>query len=881
MMNIKKYIGMALLPMVFAACQEDTLVNDQGQGINTLKATVDQSAPMSRAQVLLGGTSTTTETFRWNAGDEMMLLDVSNVEDISKHLFTISSSYDGNSVSADFTTSKALTEGNSIIAVYPTTFSLDDTYGYFINMDVAGHVLDNNSEASWIKYFSENMFMMATGTASEGMSLNMQHLCSLLRITYTNATDSDVQISSINIYGDVCTNRTFHAGDTSYDAGHGGSSDNGIRFANPVTVGAGTSEDFYILTFAYFDHENNNWGGLTGFNFSYAGKSDASTPATYNGQQFVVSNLKAGSSYWFNITETANGIVWTKDVNQGEEEDTIVTFSNTELSAALLGVLGADKVTLNAKGYAEMKKADVLEVKELDFGWEGTYTITSLAGIENFVNLEVVYCNNTGLKECDLSNNKKLNNVIVCESELITLDLTGLTEIRYVACGNSKTFKELILDPASRLGHLECQNTLMEVLNIPNPENMWQLQCGGNPNLHLDFTLYPNLTILGMNNMGLTSLDFLGDLKSQLTWLSVQSNQLTSITLSEFPELEEFDCGGNNLTELNLSGVTIMTFLSCYDNDITTLDISSLTNLTNLVCGNQKNEKTLSLTLTEEQKTSWDNEWLKNNAWGNQNVALDVVDSGVSDKDELSKNVIVKTAGTLSTFINDDEKYVITSLAISGPLNGDDIQFIRDITFTSSSGNPTESTGALHTLDLSNAQIVAGGGAYNAYRPDETVNTQDNIVTAGMFGYSNLRTIVLPSNITEIGESAFETMLSLESIAIPASVTKIGEKAFNTCKKLKSITISENVIEIGSHAFYDCMALTEVIIPSNVATIGSYAFGNCANLTKVYCKALTPPALGVNAFSLCSSLQTVYVPASAVDAYNNADGWKDFQIVVE
>ena len=77
------------------------------------------------------------------------------------------------------------------------------------------------------------------------------------------------------------------------------------------------------------------------------------------------------------------------------------------------------------------------------------------------------------------------------------------------------------------------------------------------------------------------------------------------------------------------------------------------------------------------------------------------------------------------------------------------------------------------------------------------------------------------------------------------------------------------------------MALTEVIIPSNVATIGSYAFGNCANLTKVYCKALTPPALGVNAFSLCSSLQTVYVPASAVDAYNNADGWKDFQIVVE
>ena len=123
-MNIKKYIGLALLPMVFTACQEDTLVNDQAQGIYTLKATVDKGAPMSRAQVVLGGTSTTTETFHWNAGDEMMLLDVSNVEDISKHSFTISSSYDGNSVSADFTTSKALTEGNPIVAIYPTSFFL-------------------------------------------------------------------------------------------------------------------------------------------------------------------------------------------------------------------------------------------------------------------------------------------------------------------------------------------------------------------------------------------------------------------------------------------------------------------------------------------------------------------------------------------------------------------------------------------------------------------------------------------------------------------------------------------------------------------------------------------------------------------------------------
>ena len=94
-MNLKKYSWMAVLPLFLSACQEDTLVENQTQGIYTLKATVDQADPMGRAQVVLGGTSTTTEKFHWNVGDKMTVLDVSNVEDISQHSFTISSEYDG------------------------------------------------------------------------------------------------------------------------------------------------------------------------------------------------------------------------------------------------------------------------------------------------------------------------------------------------------------------------------------------------------------------------------------------------------------------------------------------------------------------------------------------------------------------------------------------------------------------------------------------------------------------------------------------------------------------------------------------------------------------------------------------------------------------
>ena len=565
-MNVKKYIGLALLPMVFTACQEDTLVNDQAQGIYTLKATVDKTAPMSRAQVVLGGTSTTTETFHWNAGDEMMLLDVSNVEDISKHSFTISSSYDGNSVSADFTTSKALTEGHPIVAIYPTTFELDSNYGYFIQMDVAGHVLDDNSEASWIKYFSENMFMIATGTASEGMALQMQHLCSLLRVTYTNATDSDVKLSSITLNGDICTNRTFHAGDTSYDAGHGGTSDHGVRFANPVTVGAGETEDFYILTFAYFDLENNNWGGLTGFNFSYAEKSDASTPATYNGQQFVVSNLKAGSSYWFNITETANGIVWTKDVNQGEEEDVIVTISNTELSSALFNVLGSSMVILNGNGYAEMKESDVLAVTQLDLGM-GQYTITSLAGIEEFKNLEYLICNATGLTTCDLSQNTALKEINLGFNQFTELDLSANTNLETIYLSGCRKMTSLNLDNCSQLERIIVNSCpALNSLNITNKLGVLAL-CYSETGLNFNLEDYPNLIELNCSFNGLSELDITS--LSKLQYLTCGGQDLTLTMTAAQKEIWDATWSQDN------SGVNIIVAGADNEEDGTTITIKN------------------------------------------------------------------------------------------------------------------------------------------------------------------------------------------------------------------------------------------------------------------------------------------------------------------
>ena len=66
-----------------------------------------------------------------------------------------------------------------------------------------------------------------------------------------------------------------------------------------------------------------------------------------------------------------------------------------------------------------------------------------------------------------------------------------------------------------------------------------------------------------------------------------------------------------------------------------------------------------------------------------------------------------------------------------------------------------------------------------------------------------------------------------------------------------------------------------------VTSIGNYAFQDCSSLESVYCKSTTPPTLGVRAFDSNASSRRIYVPTASVDAYETADGWKDYADSIE
>lgn len=68
-----------------------------------------------------------------------------------------------------------------------------------------------------------------------------------------------------------------------------------------------------------------------------------------------------------------------------------------------------------------------------------------------------------------------------------------------------------------------------------------------------------------------------------------------------------------------------------------------------------------------------------------------------------------------------------------------------------------------------------------------------------------VKSYIIPSSVTSIGNSAFAGCTSLRNIAIPSSVNSIGDKAFWDCCSLNSIAIPDSVTSIGDGAFCGCI----------------------------------------------------------------------------
>jgi hypothetical protein len=171
--------------------------------------------------------------------------------------------------------------------------------------------------------------------------------------------------------------------------------------------------------------------------------------------------------------------------------------------------------------------------------------------------------------------------------------------------------------------------------------------------------------------------------------------------------------------------------------------------------------------------------------------------------------------------------------------------------------------------------------------------------------------VASPSLLESIGESAFDYCNALTSLTIPASVKVISDYAFLSCQKLSSISVDP---ASAVYASEDGMLLDKqkarilfcppektasVTLPASVRVINGRVFSRCSTLTGTltipastsfdgsafcYCKftsvvscSLIPPAINSAPSSFAEPKNmSLTVPTSAVAAYQNATGWKEF-----
>lgn len=140
-----------------------------------------------------------------------------------------------------------------------------------------------------------------------------------------------------------------------------------------------------------------------------------------------------------------------------------------------------------------------------------------------------------------------------------------------------------------------------------------------------DLSALAAMTTLELPSGGVTSLPGLGYCTG-LNKLDCNFNKLTELNLSGLTQLTTLWCNRNQLTTLDVSGLTELTDLNCHDNDLSALDITQQTKLTKWYCGGQKGGKTLTLTLTSEQKLTWETDTSMSSNYKNENVTLVVKD---------------------------------------------------------------------------------------------------------------------------------------------------------------------------------------------------------------------------------------------------------------
>lgn len=217
----------------------------------------------------------------------------------------------------------------------------------------------------------------------------------------------------------------------------------------------------------------------------------------------------------------------------------------------------------------------------------------------------------------------------------------------------------------------------------------------------------------------------------------------------------------------------------------------------------------------------------------------------------------------------------------------------------------------------SSVTVIGGCAFYSSSLSTVIIPNGVTRFEVGAFRYCRqLKSIEIPETVELIESENFEGCNSLTSVFVPASVSSMAGDVFSGCTSLKEIIVDQNnpayasvdgilynkdltrlciypggrpdekfeipesVSTISYSAFISVSTLQAIVIPKNVTQIGRFSY--CSQLKSVTVYWPEPLSISDNVFGDITLTEgTLYVPYGTKTRYEAADGWKQFQNIVE
>lgn len=185
----------------------------------------------------------------------------------------------------------------------------------------------------------------------------------------------------------------------------------------------------------------------------------------------------------------------------------------------------------------------------------------------------------------------------------------------------------------------------------------------------------------------------------------------------------------------------------------------------------------------------------------------------------------------------------------------------------------------LSEIIIPNGVTKINDSAFEQCNSLQSIEIPDTVTTIGknaFYSCSALTEIEIGDSIESIGDDAFAYCENLTSITIPNC--KMGTGVFSNCTGIRTVIIPSDVSEIAASTFSNCTSITEIIIPESVGVIGASAFLNCTSLQNI--QIAGTPSVREYVFKGCTGLTSITLPVNIVGAgvFSNCTGLQNVTI---